>query len=69
MTTPKLYNSSLNSSNKSNKSIIAINDSLKQNNANMSELKALEKKITVLETEIKIKNDMIDILKTLKDKK
>ena len=35
----------------------------------MSELKALEKKITVLETEIKIKNDMIDILKALKDKK
>ena len=61
--------SKLNSSNKSNKSIIAINDSLKQNNANMSELKALEKKITVLETEIKIKNDMIDILKALKDKK
>ena len=69
MTTSKLYNSSLNSSNKSNKSIIAINDSLKQNNANMIELKALEKKITVLETEIKIKNDMIDILKALKDKK
>lgn len=45
------------------KSLTAINDSLKQNKANMSELEALEKKIAVLEAEAKLKDEMIEVLR------